>query len=57
VNDGKTADFVRELDSIDAGDPERAHGDADEVLLRACPADVRAAYQRLTERANWWASA
>ena len=53
-----TGEAVAELDSIDPdGDPEAAHGRADDVLLAAVEPDVRDAYARLTGRSRWWASA
>lgn len=49
---------VQALDAIDAsGDCEGPHFDADEILLAVVPRDVAAAYDRLIERANWWAHA
>lgn len=45
------------LDSIPSGDPEGAHGEADNVLLAVAGPDVRAAYQRLVRRCAWWACA
>jgi hypothetical protein len=51
------AEAVRRLDALDAKDPEVAHSDADGILLALVGADVRAAYQRLVERAKWWAHA
>jgi hypothetical protein len=47
----------RKLDAISGDDPEAAHGKADAILLEAVPEDVRRAYERLTERCGWWASA
>ena len=48
---------VGRLDAIDASDPERAHAEADAVLLAAVPDLVRAHYEFVAKRANWWASA
>jgi hypothetical protein len=49
---------VSALDAIDASDPERAHDQADEILLSLVSPEVRAAYKRLSEdRASWWAGA
>lgn len=50
------ADLVQALNAIDASDPERAHGQADEILLAAVHAEVAAAYRRLIDRARWWAT-
>ena len=47
--------IVRSLDSIDADDCEEAHNLADNLLLQAVPAEIAAAYQRVVERAEWWA--
>jgi hypothetical protein len=53
--------LVAELDAIyqpgGTNDPEEAHGAADDVLLRAVPAEVAEAYRRLVERCEWWAYA
>jgi hypothetical protein len=48
---------VAKLDAIDAGDPEMAHGEADEILLSVVPGEVLHAYVRLTRRCSWWACA
>ena len=49
------SEAVAALDAIDpTGDPERAHGEADGILLAVVGPEVRAAYERLTERAPWW---
>ena len=58
-NDAKEAigRAIHRLDSIDATDPERAHAEADDALFELVDPDVRMAYLRLMERANWWASA
>jgi hypothetical protein len=50
-------DAVRMLDALTGADPERDHGQADEILLASVPAEVREAYLRLTGRASWWAAA
>ena len=52
------AKAVAELDAIDGpADPERAHDQADEVLLRVVPPEVAEAYRRLVDRSPWWAGA
>ena len=48
---------VLALATIDTSDPERAHDEADEILLAAVPAEVAAQYRRLVDRCSWWASA
>lgn len=48
---------IADLDTIPEGDPERAHSEADKILLKMVPPEVRAAYERLTERCSWWAAA
>lgn len=48
---------IEALDAIEAGDEERMHGRADDILLAAVDPAVRAAYQRVQDRADWWASA
>ena len=54
----KVDDAVKALDDIDGqGDPEGAHGEADEILLKSVPAPVAEAYKRLVDRARWWARA
>lgn len=45
------------IDALDATDPERAHGLADDLILDAVPAEVRAAYMRLVARCEFWAAA
>jgi hypothetical protein len=49
-------DIVSELDAIDCTDPERAHSEADDLLLAVAPVEVVDAYKRLVERAKWWAA-
>lgn len=51
------ADTVAALDAIGGGDPESAHGRADDVILAAVPREVRDAYQRVIDRQDWWAAA
>jgi hypothetical protein len=41
----------------DDGDHETHHIDADLVLLRTVPSEVRDAYEALIERCEWWAHA
>jgi hypothetical protein len=53
----KVARAVASLDAIGGGDPETAHAEADEILLDVAPPDVADAYQRLRDRAEWWACA
>lgn len=48
---------VAALDAMSVADPEAAHGEADEILLKLVPDEVREAYQRLVARAPWWATA
>ena len=48
---------VKEFDALDVKDPEKAHSQADDLLLALVPADVREAYQRVVERARWWGAA
>lgn len=55
--DLEDAHAVRELDTIDVRDPERAHSEADDVLLRIVHPDVAEAYNRVAKRADWWAAA
>ena len=45
------------LDSLDTSDPEEAHGNADAILLANAHPSVAAAYQRVVDRCNWWATA
>lgn len=51
------AEAVAELDSLSDADPDSAHGEADRILLTVVPSDVRAAYIRLVQRCDWWATA
>lgn len=48
---------VAALDAIDASDPESAHGQADIILQALVHKDAREAYERVGNRARWWASA
>lgn len=48
---------VEALDAMSGGDPEADHSDADKILLAVAPAEVKAAYARLADRARWWAYA
>lgn len=51
------ADVVIALNAIaSADDPERAHSLADDILLSCVPDEIRAAYERVQQRAPWWAS-
>lgn len=54
---GKMDKAIAELDAIHAGDPEGAHGAADKILLAYVPKPVKAAYERVVERADWWSCA
>lgn len=48
---------VAAIDALSGDDAEADHGRADDVLLAIAPPAVRDAYDRLTERAPWWAAA
>lgn len=48
---------IRRLDKLTGNDSESDHAEADSILLASLPADVRRAYQRLQQRAGWWAHA
>ncbi len=49
------AEAVQRLDAIKAGDPERNHGDADDIVLSVVPEEVREAYWRACVRdGRWW---
>lgn len=52
-----TAEIIEALDAITGDDPEHAHGQADDLLLEAVPAEVRDAYKRVAGRCEWWAGA
>lgn len=45
---------VKALDALNGHDPEKAHAEADEILLAVVPPSVKAAYKRLQERAGKW---
>ena len=49
---------IFDLGELDARDPEKAHGEADRMLLEfiifAGFADVADAYESVQERASWW---
>lgn len=55
----ETEEIVRMLDEItlDTGDPEQMHAEADGVLLLAVDPEVRDAYNRVVRLAGWWAYA
>ena len=48
---------VAELEAIPDDDPEKAHGSADDVLLKVVPVEVLAAFEALRERTRgfWYA--
>lgn len=48
---------LNRIAAVSSGDPEAAHGAADEVLLAMVPAEVRQAYQRVVDACAWWATA
>lgn len=48
---------IEQLNSIDVFDPEGAHVEADDILFQLAPLEVQQAYDRVTERASWWAYA
>lgn len=49
---------VQQLERVEGNvDPERAHAEADELLLSLVPREVREAYERLATRSRWWAGA
>lgn len=45
------------LDALDVSDPEKAHAQADDILLESVPAEVVQAYERVVDRAGYWAHA
>jgi hypothetical protein len=49
--------IIARLDAIDTTDPERAHSEADDILLYASDALIAEAYQRVIDRCSWSASA
>jgi hypothetical protein len=48
---------IARLDAIDGSDPERAHSEADDVLMFYADAEIVDAYRRAVARCDWWASA
>lgn len=48
---------IAALDGLNADDAEVAHSIADAILLDTVPPIVRDAYERVTERAPFWATA
>lgn len=52
-----TEEAIAALDAIDGSDPEKAHGEADDVLKKAVDPRVREAYERIVARCSWWATA
>ena len=51
-------DAVARLTAIDAGDPEGAHGTADDIILEWIEAnggpEIAEAYADVVQRARWW---
>lgn len=46
---------VKNLNEIDAGDPERAHKEADQIILDLLPTEVKEAYDGVVDRSwGWW---
>jgi hypothetical protein len=54
VNTYDAAAAVTDLRALDASDPEKAHAEADQILLDLVPTEVVRAYQRLQARCKWW---
>lgn len=52
-----TEELVGFIDTINAGDPDAAHGELDKVLVLQFDAEVQEAVKRLQARAGWWATA
>lgn len=50
------AEAVRALNALRTGDPEAAHGRADDILLAVVPARVQRAYEAVQARTKWWAT-
>lgn len=50
-------EIVARLDALSGEDPERAHSEADDLLLKSAHEDVLAAYERVVARSDWWAHA
>ena len=48
------AQTVRSLDAISGDDPESAHVDADAAVLAHVHWSILEAYERVTERCDWW---
>lgn len=48
---------VEQLNALDSGDGEEMHAEADKILLAYVPEQVRQAYERVQDRANFWACA
>lgn len=48
---------IAALDAIEPGDEEMMHYQADRIIRETLPIEVRHAYERVMERANWWAYA
>lgn len=48
---------IQQLNALSGGDPDGDHGQADKILLAYVPPDMAAAYDRLVDRAAWWATA
>lgn len=53
----KEQDVIKQIDALESGDPEQAHGAADDLVLSVVHPEVKAAYDRLVARCGWWATA
>lgn len=47
--------MVAAIDSLTGDDPEADHGAVEEMLLDHAGPEIRAAVDRLVDRAGWWA--
>ena len=57
ISKADLARLIEDIGSIDVSDPERAHGQLEELIESAMPPPIRRACAALRDRADWWANA
>ena len=53
----KIKEAVNLLNAIRGNEPESDHSRADDILLECVHPEIRKAYEKLVDRAKWWATA
>ena len=57
MTEGQKAAVKRLEELANSTDPERAHAEADDIILEFVPLEVAEAYGRLIDQSDWWAMA